>query len=664
MKRKILALTLSIVMSASMLAGCGSRTPSGPINPGSGEDKEQSVDAEDSVETVDETESVGEADTQSEAPEETGEDESSQGPEVLPNVDKRDSERVVLSDIYSSVAYIVDGKGNKVEEIDYEDFKSDSSKYTDIQALEYYDGFLIAKAGRYDNENWVTDYFAYDTVNGGLNVILSSADGEYVRYMDDYDGKLYVGLYDYEGKDGTVRMRETSYHSENGALVEDTEETDAQAILKKNEGIWFEVNKDNSSDYNINECYTRQLRENGYLLASQDKTLVKFDASGKKTEIDTPDDSYKNVYGFDADHILYSVYNAEEEGYDYKAYSLSDGSVKDIPELANAIAIDYSDGRFYYYYDQSEEYGVQNNHVYSYDMASGTFALIYETRNVPGYSYISGIRGFTLIEGEIYFVDIMDRELKWVRVNYDESGASYTDIYCPVEKIGTLMYGNVDYTSKQVNCPFCGIALYKEYKEIFKLQPEYSEYSDKINADIENYVAEGSESEEMFTVETDEECDEHLEYPSIYCISIDKTVSKVSILSDRYLLVDYSGYYYAGGAHGMPSEDQLVYDLTTGERISLKDIYSGSEKDFVSLVESIVTRDFENGESYIEYMYNPDDLDSILKSIRESTSMEYGIFFGENGISVRYSPYVMGPFASGFIDVFITYQELLGRDTL
>ena len=209
MKRKILALTLSIVMSASMLAGCGSRTPSGPINPGSGEGKEQSADAEEPAETVEETASSGETDTQSEAPEETGEDESSQGPEVLPNVDKRDSERVVLSDIYSSVAYIVDGKGNKVEEIDYENFKSDSSEYTDIQALEYYDGFLIAKAGRYDNENWVTDYFAYDTVNGGLNVILSSADGEFVRYMDDYDGKLYVGLYDYEGKDGAVRIRKT-----------------------------------------------------------------------------------------------------------------------------------------------------------------------------------------------------------------------------------------------------------------------------------------------------------------------------------------------------------------------------------------------------------------------------------------------------------------------
>ena len=45
---------------------------------------------------------------------------------------------------------------------------------------------------------------------------------------------------------------------------------------------------------------------------------------------------------------------------------------------------------------------------------------------------------------------------------------------------------------------------------------------------------------------------------------------------------------------------------------------------------------------------------------------QYGVLegFQEDGVNLVYPPYDMGPYASGFIEVFISYEELLGRDGL
>ncbi len=656
MKRRILALTLSIVLSASMLAGCSGKAPSGPINSGNKDDKEQTAE----VQTDDQGEADGGA-SETDIPQNEDENDGSETePELEPNVDPREEERILLSNSGADVAYLVDGNGNKVEEFNFDKIREYSDSYSDIFAMEYFEGFLIVKASGSRDGEWVTNILSYNVETGDVNLLSTTDTREYINFVDSYDGALYMGYYDYRGPDDTIRMRERSYFVDGDVLREKGDETEAQKLLLKNEGLYFEVNNDNSGNYGICECFTRELKENGYLLASKDRNFIKIDPDGKRTEIELATEYYKTIFGFDSEHLLFRYMDDEQE-YHFIVYGINDGSIVEVPELAKAAILEYSDGRLYYYLNQSTEYGIQNNYVYYYDVASNTHTFMYETRNVPGANHTPGVTGFTLIEGEVYFVDVMDRMYKWVRVNYDESGASYTDIYCPEEEITTLKYGNVDYISNSVTCPYCGITLEKEYTEIFRLLPEYSDFYEDINNDIESQVVYVSDTEPEYT---DEFCEDHLEYPDMYCTTMDKTISRVRVVDDKYLLVNYSGYWYSGGAHGMPSEEQYVYELLTGDRITLRHFYQGTEEDFKDLVEQVVTRDFENGADYISYTYNPEDLESILKDVRGCVSLDYNIFFEEDGIIVSFPPYTVGPFASGFIEVPISYQELLGRDSL
>ena len=147
----------------------------------------------------------------------------------------------------------------------------------------------------------------------------------------------------------------------------------------------------------------------------------------------------------------------------------------------------------------------------------------------------------------------------------------------------------------------------------------------------------------------------------MWCNTVEKEVNKVDILWNQYLTIDYSGYWYGGGAHGMPSSYQRLFDLTTGEELTLKDIYQGSEKSFKQLVAEKTKEDFLSyEEGYAPYF--AEDADMVYEEAYEYAGLtSLNIMFYETGISVLYAPYEMGPYASGFIDVFISYEELLGQ---
>ena len=97
---------------------------------------------------------------------------------------------------------------------------------------------------------------------------------------------------------------------------------------------------------------------------------------------------------------------------------------------------------------------------------------------------------------------------------------------------------------------------------------------------------------------------------------------------------------------------------------TLADFYDGSDESFRKLVADKTVEDFE---SYDEGMspYFASDSEEIYKQAYESVSLEKCIVtFKNDGIYVSYPPYVMGPYAAGYIDIFISYEELLGRHIL
>ena len=159
-------------------------------------------------------------------------------------------------------------------------------------------------------------------------------------------------------------------------------------------------------------------------------------------------------------------------------------------------------------------------------------------------------------------------------------------------------------------------------------------------------------------------CEDHLENPSIWCETVENEVTGVKELGNHYLAVEYSGYWYGGGAHGYPSIEQYLFDLETGKQLTLKDFYMGSEESFKELVAQKTKEDFLSyEEGYSPYF--SDNASAVYNDAYKYASIEGMLtWFYEDGIEVIYPPYDMGPYASGFISVFISYEELLGRSGL
>ncbi len=666
MKKRLLAIVLGLVLSAASLSGCtGAGGNSGPVNAGhnNGTEGQDNTQAGDTDVTPADTDT--DADTDDTAADGKGEEGSESGEAETETADTETAdtgERFVLQDEGSTKIYLVDIKGNKKGEYDAEDFVDEVPGVTQalsVKALDYYDGVIVCYAGYYEGYDWKKAIFGYDTEIDRPIDIYTLPDEEFLESVDVYNDKLYLTTYDYQGTDGACRFIEREF-ARYGNRGFDFTAAPSMSVLNSLNGYYIKLNRDNNANYYAYECVTRSLEEYGYIAATKDKDLYVVDGAGKTTVVDNPFDSYPTIEGYDADGLFYKVTGNTNDSYIYR-YKTDTKISFMVSELNGAYLLDYSDGNMYFYKNLSEEYGRSDNCVCRYNTESESVETIYDIWKVPGTTYSPAIEGFTIIDGQIYFVDVMDRSLKWVRVNYDESGASYTDIYCPVAEIGVFKYGDVKYHSQTIKCPYCGIHLYDSYREAFQILPELSDKYNDINQHLLDAIAG---EDEVVDGISEDECEDHLAYPQMYDETHEWTVSDVRKIGDKYLTIDMDGYWYAGGAHGMPYRDHYLIDLETGEFKTLKDLYDGTDEDFVSLIESIVERDYNNGEDYISYMYT-DDYQDIMSNIRQSTSLDMvGVCYMEDGVNIEYAPYVLGPFASGFIQIKVTYQELLGRNSL
>ena len=220
----------------------------------------------------------------------------------------------------------------------------------------------------------------------------------------------------------------------------------------------------------------------------------------------------------------------------------------------------------------------------------------------------------------------------------------------------------------QRQCPFCGIPLIERYGECMVIDPSLSPKADVINAYLKEQMREfvhGSGSEGDEAAQDDSECEYHKESPWAYCMTDDLNVTGVHMIGDHYMTVDMYGYWYGGGAHGYPNREQYLFDLDTGELKTIADFYTGTEEEFKTLLAEKTKEDALSYSSDDSPYFSSEDPDSIYDQAYDEASFETSnIEFLDDGIIVIYPPYDMGSYAAGFIVIFISYKELLGRDSL
>jgi hypothetical protein len=114
--------------------------------------------------------------------------------------------------------------------------------------------------------------------------------------------------------------------------------------------------------------------------------------------------------------------------------------------------------------------------------------------------------------------------------------------------------------------------------------------------------------------------------------------------------IDY--YSYSGGAHGNPFALCYNYDLKTGKKLEIADLFAPSQ--VISLKKEALRRIKLTYEGSLK-----DDLSDLGFLISdEEFELSKDFYYSPAGVGFVYSPYEIGPYVMGFVEVFVPFKAL------
>lgn len=549
--------------------------------------------------------------------------------------------------------YTIDENGNELSHYNLKDYQSVFDELgvnrEEVTVTGVYDGILYFYNYNYNVDPSNVEFYALDTSTNKTSKFFSVSTDFGVSVVDYYNGKLYVDIRNYETND----HEEHVFAKAEDSLTFTEEESAISDILEQAGGNYvYAADRDS--------CYTRSYDKYGFLISGvvddNDSELWSYYkvTTDEAISIDSLQKEKLSLNGYSDKWIYLETYGSPETI--LVCYDLEEGSkhtIKKQTDAGSLLGYDNDNAKVYYCETTEKEYGIYDYETYCYDCSTDKASLLYKKSTIPGTgSSIFGKDGFTVINGQIYALEFINNWACWARFDMDKK--SFEDIKLPVSEYSIFKYGTVNYDSDEQQCPYCGITINQTYTENFVLDSKYSKHADEINALL-------TPSFEDVPVEVaEEDCkDMHADYPEQSCETDSTYVDNVQIINDRYLAVEMTGYWYGGGAHGMPYDDQRIFDLTTGEELGLYDFFQGSEAEFKAIVAEKVKADYEKSPE----PYFAESAEEAYNQAYES-AVEGDVFWEDDHITYKFAPYIMGPYAAGYISVDIPYTELLGKNTL
>ena len=127
----------------------------------------------------------------------------------------------------------------------------------------------------------------------------------------------------------------------------------------------------------------------------------------------------------------------------------------------------------------------------------------------------------------------------------------------------------------------------------------------------------------------------------------DEVTCEITSSDDKYICVLQSGYAYSMGAHGTPYRFSYIFDASTGKKVSAASILGMTKAQLNKKVRSLYLKKFDKTEVF--YL-NRKDVENALEKMDFNQNLSYL----KNGKMRFYAdPYVLGPYAAGFIEVAI-----------
>lgn len=559
--------------------------------------------------------------------------------------------------------YLIDENGNKkrylsdtVQEV-LEKNNLASAVKDGLQAQYLYINEIVYVrfyGGLDDNDNRVGLY-AIDPDNGRLVKVTDNGE---IDYIDYYNGKLYVGFY------GNEKNTESVFTVSDDFSFIQGESEYVEALKKIGEYYIKKTPYKESDGYHIAKAGfspARAFDEAGYIMATRygqtgKNEYIKILPDGTAEAIECLSDGLREILYYDKD-IVYctGTYSSDTEVY---SVDISTGNSK---LILDDIGIGYrqvADNKLLH----SDRKG---ENLYVFDLKKKEDKQLYPLKNKAGVSIYDSFR-CQIINGKVFVCDLKDAELKWFRVGgHDDNKSGYIvdDIDCPIEVVGAYKYGTVTKFESEMNCPSCGAVILNHSYELFQLNEEYSKHASVINEKLkekkDDFINTFSEDELDCVVHWDGECiDEKLYYLGG---ESEESLYDVDIVNSRFLVLNMNYWWYGGGPHGLTHDDIYVFDLSTGEELSLKNFYSGTESEFKDLIAGKIKEDYCKCPGIFEMNSEEDAYNwAYGAAYIDSTSIYY---YGDH-ITYCFNQYELGSYAAGIYEVSVSYEELNGHAEL
>lgn len=372
-----------------------------------------------------------------------------------------------------------------------------------------------------------------------------------------------------------------------------------------------------------------------------------FDETGNCKEIFDEQDDFGNLYYAAGEYFIYS----QENTGNYVIYNRTT-SEKKLLEGEGLSLMSYDEGCVYYCITEEISYNVAKRTAYQYEIETDTTRMLYEVSDLAGdIRSKSAGTGFQVAGEYCYFIGSDGVDGAWRVFDPAKNEVKEVDGAEPLWHCSYADYGTAEGGSEIAVCPFCQKEIYCVYTEQFVLDERYpnadriNEYLQEKNEEVLNNVR----NEEEITEENDWHLDEGFRAETNKIV-----IQSVQEVGAHYLQVEYDGYWDGGGAHGMPYRNYYLFDLDTGERVLFTDLYEGTEEAFKQLAAEYTVLDWK--EDSRNYFAQSEE--AVYSDAYSCVSTDMDIKFGEDGVSVIYDPYLMGSYATGFIEVEIPYEAL------
>ena len=680
---KVLRNALCIGLAAAMITGCGTAK----AEDGAAEAVTEEAVAEESTEVASSEELAEEAPEAEPESEQESEQETEPETDPISDTDEDDNNEEANTSFYGNIEvkpYTLEHESDNKVDICNDDFgftashifcvdtegktigkysKEDIATILDEHDTFYYPTeFLFEKDGilyyecrqEYAYPSWSQEaIFAIDPVNSDVAKIVEFED--VVGKFDYYDCSFYLERWN-ESKGATevYKIDKSADKLAYSAEVCETIDKYCARTLKHND----------------RDCYKRILGENGYVVLDKGTGYYVRDINGKETRLGENFIGHLALLTYAPQFVFYAMQESTYHIYDVYMYDVEAGRTYKLPIDTTNLAYDviYQNGILYYTTIDSKEQGTYT--LYSYNVETGEIQILAKDQ-AGHFSRSYGPLCYDIIEnGKIFMKERKDDTVNWYFADLRDIEGTKTHLdfeavldAFPAKEDPIAKYGKVETIKGEARCPHCNQVYYSVVADAFVLDPAYSKQADKINAVLMERAKQRTAINGSKNDISKEAC-QNMHGTAMYTNTDYYNVYEVHIVNDRYLAVSEGVEFRPTDAPSGWENRQFLFNLQTGSELNIMSFYPGTEDDLKKLLANKVVEHFKERYGEVSKPFSAENAETTYNRAYELAKID-AIFFNDDGIMCYFdNDFRDSPYMTDYFRIRVSYQELLGRDSL